>query len=149
MELHNPPEFNPKVGDRVLYANDDTDTVWTVARMGDSFAALTDNIREYPKSHFFHVPLATLLPRDSIRPNRPVLPASNVAPPKAPKASNQKVEFEVPPKTLDEFIAAAGARGATGRQIDELHEIWAQPAPNGGVRVMRMRNFFKHYLSGK
>ena len=130
-----------KLYDKVKYANDDTDSTWVVIRLGDTFVYLTDKLREYPKAHCFAVPRGTLRPRNWNRDAVPVM-TSHAAPVHA------KVDFgQTPPRTLPEFLTSAEQLGASPAQLAELSEVWHQPAPNNGVRIMRMRNFFKNHLS--
>ena len=143
-----PAQFELKAGDRVVYLNDLHGPLYTVVRAGETFIMITDNIRTYPKSNCFNVPRGTVAPPE-VRPHGGQAP---VATPRAPGAFPRPtpVPVAVPdygnPKTAEEFQAAARGLGARTDQLAELLEIWHQPAPNGGVRVMRCRNYIRNRI---
>ena len=134
-------------GDRVRYANDPHGPLYTVVRVGETFIMITDNIRTYPKSSCFNVPRGTLASPE-VRPRGQAPAATPRAPGAFPRPT--PVPVAVPdygnPKTAEEFQAAARGLGARTGQLAELLEIWHQPAPNGGVRVMRCRNYIRNRI---
>ena len=141
------PAQQIRPGDRVVYLNDPHGPLYTVVRVGETFIMITDNIRTYPKSSCFNVPRGTVASPE-VRP-RGQAPAVT---PRAPGAFPRPtpVPVAVPdygnPKTAEEFQAAARGLGARTDQLAELLEIWHQPAPNGGVRVMRCRNYIRNKI---
>ncbi len=126
-------------GDRVRYANDPHGPLYTVVRVGETFIMIVDNIRTYPKSNCFNVPRGTVL-TDSASPAAAAPSQKKMAAPAVAIPDYGK------PKTAEEFQAAAAALGARPDQLAELREIWHQPAPNGGVRVMRCRNYIRNRI---
>lgn len=135
--METPAQIRP--GDRVRYANDPHGPLYTVVRVGEAFIMITDNIRTYPKSSCFNVPRGTVLPETAS-------PAAAAPSQKKATAPAAAVPDYGKPKTAEEFQAAAAALGARPDQLAELREIWHQPAPNGGVRVMRCRNYIRNRI---
>lgn len=146
-----PAQLELKAGDRVVYLNDPHGPLYTVVRAGETFIMITDNVRTYPKSNCFNVPRGTVAPPEA-RPRSSGGQAPAAATPRAPGAFPRPtpVPVAVPdygnPKTAEEFQAAARGLGARADQLAELFEIWHQPAPNGGVRVMRCRNYIRNRI---
>jgi len=128
------------MGDRVFYANDaDPGRQWTVARTprpGSQFVCIVEDNRRYPKCEFFFVPVGTLLPQPAQK--------TEAAPAPAVVYPGGHHTPAPPIRELSGFLDWADEHGATANQVAELEEIWATPAPNNGVRIMRMRNYIKN-----
>lgn len=123
-----------KIGDKVRYLGDPFKS-YIVARQprpDSQFVMLVDHWKRFPECECYHVPAGRLEPASAPPPKR-----VTKAPPKV----------EMPQlKDLDDFFTAARARDCTQEDIENLLEIWHRPSPNSGVRVMRMRNYFKFHL---
>lgn len=121
----------------MVYYKHNPGNKFIVIRIGPRFAYIVDSLRHYPKSNAFYVPIELI----AIVP----FPAPDPITSPPPPAARRTVKGSAP-KTLLEFLQAATAHGASPAHTDELREIYHTPAPNNGVRNMRMRNFFKHHL---
>lgn len=152
-----------KVGDNVRWLNAasaaDEATTWRVESVtaAGTYARITDKPDHYKERQSFCVPVGRLVREDQYgthstwQPEAPE-PDEQMAPrpqkTSAPRQHAGGMTKDDLPKGSPEFLYSwLQEQGANTAQLQQFKAVMDQPAPNGGVRAMRCKNWILNHFS--
>lgn len=152
-----------QIGDKVRWLNAssaaDEAQVWEVQSVTASgtYARITDRDRAYPTCQSFCVPMGRLVREDqygthsTFQPDTPpgqeqVAPVSTKSA-AAPRHAGGMTKDDLPKGSPELLYAWLQEQGANTLQLQQFKAAMDQPAPNGGVRTMRCRNWILNHFN--
>lgn len=139
-----------QIGMKVRWTNDKSPIVrpWAVQKPGDAWVRITDNLRAYPKSESFYVPIGAIAPWSHPRPSFPLNKPQAAAPAELFPSRNPKAAAHSPdaPRSLEDFKRRAAEAGLDAHDMERITEIWNNPAPNKPMIKMRIHNYIRNRI---